>query len=185
MAGRAFRGPACTASFVEASNVKLALAFVWMLATLPLHAASDAVDLHAYWEQRCQGCHGHAGEFARRFLAVEEGRLVGQHHRQDLDRFLRQHYLADRLVQPVTAMLMAQVTTPPLFAQRCAGCHGPAADFARTRLALKNGVLVGTGTGRPVLDTLATHGRLTAQEAAQVTESLQRVYGEVAGQKRP
>jgi hypothetical protein len=164
--------------------VKLILALVLTLSTLPLRAASDAVDLHAYWDQRCQGCHGHAGEFARRFLAVEEGRLVGQHHRQDLDRFLRQHYLADRLVEPITAMLMAQVTTPPLFRQRCAGCHGSAVDFARTRLTLKNGVLVGASSGRPVLQTLTTHGKLTAKEVSLVTESLQRVYAESAGPGR-
>jgi mono/diheme cytochrome c family protein len=151
---------------------------------LPIGAASDAVDLHAYWDQRCQGCHGHAGEFARKFLAVEKGRLVGQHHRQDLDRFLHQHYLADRLVEPITAMLMAQVTTPPLFSQRCAGCHGSAADFARTRLALKNGVLVGASSGRPIVQTLATHGNLTAKEVSVVTESLQRVYAESAGPGR-
>lgn len=161
--------------------LKSILALALTLSALPLSAASDAVDLHAYWDQRCQGCHGHAGEFARRFLSVEEGRLVGQHHRQDLDRFLRQHYLADRLVEPITAMLMAQVATPPLFMQRCAGCHGSAADFARTRLALRDGVLVGTNSGRPVLETLGTHGKLSAKEVSLVTESLQRVHAEVGG----
>ena len=164
--------------------VKSIFALALTLGTLPLDAASDAVDLHAYWDQRCQSCHGHAGEFARRFLSVEEGRLVGQHHRQDLDRFLRQHYLADHLVEPITAMLMAQAATPPLFMQRCAGCHGSAADFARTRLTLKNGVLVGASSGRPVVQTLTTHGKLTAQEVSLVTESLQRVHAESAGPGR-
>jgi hypothetical protein len=164
--------------------MKLVLVLAVTLGTYSLSAAPDAVDLHAYWDQRCQGCHGHAGDFARRFLAVEDGQLIGAHHRQDLDRFLRQHYLADHLVEPVVAMLMAQVTAPPLFTQRCAGCHGSAADFARTRLTLKNGVLVGTRSGRPVLETLNTHGKLTAQEVSLVTENLQRVHAEVAGPGR-
>lgn len=99
-------------------------------------AAPGERDLHAYWEQRCQDCHGHSGAFARRFLQLRDGRLVGLHHGADLERFLRQHYLADELVAPVMAMLTAQISTPALFAQRCAGCHGTAADFARKSLVL-------------------------------------------------
>lgn len=146
-------------------------------------AATPDRDLHAYWDQRCQSCHGHAGEFARRTLTVEDGRLMGRHHRQDLDRFLHQHYLADDLVAPVKAMLMAQLSAAPLFAQKCAGCHGSAADFARKSLVLKEGVLVGA-SGRPVARTLASHGELTPEEVTLVVQSLGRVRAEVAGAGR-
>lgn len=152
------------------------------LAALVLAAAAPAsgTDLHAYWDQRCQSCHGHAGAFARRFLGVREGRLIGVHHRSDLDRFLRQHYLTDELVEPVTAMLAAQVTTPPLYAQRCAGCHGNAAELARRSLQLRDGAPVVRADGRPVAELLARgHGKVSPEEARLISGSLARVLREV------
>lgn len=161
--------------------LKLAILAALLLLSGPVRAAPSDRDLHVYWEQRCQDCHGHAGAFARRFLTLRDGRLVGQHHGADLERFLHQHYLADDLVAPVMAMLTAQATTPALFAQRCAGCHGTAADFVRKSLALRQGELVGRDSGRPVAQTLSAHGKLTQQEASLVVESLRRVQAEVAG----
>ncbi len=140
----------------------------------------DGIDLHGYWDQRCSGCHGHAGEFARRFLRVEDGKLLGVHHRTDLDVFLRNHYLNDGLLAPVRAMLVAQVTTPPLFQDKCAGCHGNAADFARKSLTLRDGLLVGTASGRRVADYLSRHGGLGPTEVPVVVDSLTRVRKEVA-----
>lgn len=142
-------------------------------------AASSDVDLHDYWDQRCKDCHGHSSEFARRFLRVEKGRLLGVHHRNDLDVFLRNHYLTDSLVAPVSAMLMAQVTTPPLFGEKCSGCHASAAEFARKSLVITNGVLVGTASGRKVVDYLASHGGLGPREVPVVVDSLTRVRNEV------
>jgi hypothetical protein len=141
--------------------------------------AAVAVDLHAYWDDRCKECHDDAGAFARRTLRVEDGRLVGAHHREDLGRFLHQHYLADDLVAPVTAMLIAQATTTPLFKSHCAACHGDAAALARKSLVLKDGVLTGKVSGRPVSDFLRTHGGLAPGEIPAMTATLQRVLGEV------
>lgn len=164
--------------------LKLAILAASLLLSGPVRAAPSDRDLHVYWEQRCQDCHGHAGAFARRFLALRDGRLAGRHLGADLERFLHQHYLADELVAPVMAMLTAQVTTPALFAQRCVACHGTAADFVRKSLALRQGELVGKDSGRPVAQTLLTHGKLTEQEASLVVESLRRVHLEVAGANR-
>ena len=150
-----------------------------VFAPLATPASSD-IDLHEYWDQRCQDCHGHSSEFARRFLRVEKGRLVGVHHRDDLDVFLRNHYLTDSLVAPVSAMLAAQLTTPPLFGQKCSGCHGAAAEFARKSLAIAGGVLVSAPSGRKVADTLATHGGLGPRDVPRVVDSLTRVRNEVS-----
>lgn len=163
---------------------RVAVAIVLVLAVGGACAAADGIDLHHYWDQRCQGCHGHAGEFARRTLAVENGRLVGTHHRDDLDRFLRHHVLNDALVAPVSAMLMAQVTTVPLYAERCAGCHDSAAAFARRALRIRDGVLVGAASGRPVADVLASHGGLAAGDVPRIVATLTRVRQEVAGDGR-
>lgn len=143
-------------------------------------SAAVAVDLHAYWDDRCKECHDDAGAFARHTLRVEDGRLVGAHHRDDLTRFLHQHYLADDLVAPVTAMLLAQATTTPLFKSHCAACHGDAAALARKSLLMKDGVLTGKAGGQPVSDFLRTHGGLAPDEVPAMTATLQRVLGEVS-----
>jgi hypothetical protein len=142
---------------------------------------ASATDLHAYWDDRCKGCHGDAGPFARSTLAVREGRLVGRHHVEDLPRFLHQHVLADDLVAPVTAMLTAQVTTPPVYAARCASCHGVAAAFARASLDLRDGVPVARRSGRTLQAVLQGHGGLSAEEQRVVVDTLARVRREVGG----
>jgi len=143
-------------------------------------AAVAGVDLHDYWDQRCKECHGHAGAFARRFLRVENGHLLGAHHQNDLDVFLRNHYLADALVAPVSAMLIAQVATSPLYGEKCARCHASAADFVRKSLVVKNGVLVGVSSARNVADYLASHGGLGPAEVRTMVETLTRVRNEVS-----
>ena len=150
-------------------------------ATISPLALPATVDLHAHWDQRCQSCHGHAGAFARRFLRIENDQLVGAHHNSNLDAFLRNHYLNDELVAPVTAMLKAQVASRPLFNQKCAGCHGTAAEFARLSLLIKDGVLIRKSNGRKVVDDLASHGRLKPDEVQIVIDSLTRVRLEVSG----
>lgn len=143
-------------------------------------ARAEPLDLHDHWDQRCSGCHGHAGDFARRWLSVEQGRLLGHHHRDDLATFLRNHYLADDLVAPVMAMLAAQAGSDPLFKARCSRCHGSAAEFARQSLEWRDGALFGRASGKTVADYLATHGALAPAERAAMVDTLTRVRREVA-----
>lgn len=145
----------------------------------PFAAAAEGVDLHAYWHSRCATCHGEAGPFARRTLTVVDGRLQGRHHRDDLERFLQQHHTADDLVGPVMAMLRNQADTPALFLERCARCHGRAADFVRGELAWRDGELVGRAQARPVATVLQRHGGLSSDERAPLLRSLERIAGEV------
>lgn len=160
---------------------RLGVMWLLVLSVTALAAAPSDTDLHAYWDQRCSDCHGHAGAFARRFLRIEGGRLVGVHHRKDLDGFLRNHYLTDGLVSPVTAMLAAQVATAPVFSDKCTGCHGTAAEFARKSLVIREGALVGVKSGRKAADYLASHGGLKPAEVPIVVDNLTRVRSEVAG----
>jgi len=144
-------------------------------------AAAAPLDLHEHWDQRCSSCHGHSADFSRRSLTVENGVLAGRHHRGDeLARFLRNHYLTDELVGPVMRMLAGQVGQSPIFRERCARCHDTAAEFARRSLESRDGVLVGRSSGKPVSDTLATHGRLESAEVRPMVDTLTRVRGEVA-----
>jgi hypothetical protein len=160
----------------------------WWIAAV-LAAATSATgavapagrDLHDHWDTRCASCHGDAGDFARSTLRVEGGRLVGTHHVDTLPRFLRNHYLGPELLDAMTAMLTAQATTPPVFKTKCRECHDKASVLARESLALKDGVLVGKDSGRPVADLLRRHGHLAADEIAPMVSTLQRVLAEVGG----
>ncbi len=156
-----------------------------LLAMTPLASSAPAgIDLHDYWDQRCMNCHGHAGEFARRSLRVVDGQLQGAHHRTNLNVFLRHHYLSDSLIEPVSAMLIAQLMTPPVYATHCRRCHGTAAEFARGSLSLRDGVLQSAPSARALAQTLASHGGLSPSDARVVIDTLTRVRREVAGGAR-
>ena len=105
-------------------------------------------------------------------------RLVGKHHEQDLDLFLRHHYLTADLVVPVKRMLAAQAVTSPLLAERRSGCHATAAEFAWKSLTLSN-VLVGRHSGRVVADYLKSHGGLAPAQIRSWSSQLKRVLLEV------
>jgi len=160
-------------------GVRLAVMATMAMITVPAPAAGVGRDLHDYWDGRCKDCHGDAGTFARRTLHVEQGRLVGTHHGADLEQFLRNHYLADELVAPVMQMLQAQATAAPLFKEKCSECHGSASEFARKALTLRNGVLVGRASQRPVQDYLRRHGGLAPEQVGPMVKTLERVLGEV------
>lgn len=171
-------GRAARRRLIRRAAVGLALLFAAV-------AGTTERDLHDYWDTRCRDCHGDAGAFARRTLRVEDGVLVGAHHTKDLDRFLRNHYLTDDLLRPVTAMLTAQVQSAPLFRNHCSGCHGSAAEFARRSLVLRGGVLTGVTSARPVADLLRNHGGLAPAEVDAMVTTLTRVLGEVAAPGTP
>lgn len=143
----------------------------------PVHA--DTFDLHWYWEQRCADCHGHAGAFARQALSVEDGRLVGRHHRDDLMLFLGNHGVPAERVKPVYDMLLAQATADPRFKDKCGACHDSAAALVRTSVDLRDGKLIGRESGRPVADFLKRHGHISADEIPFFVDLLARVEREV------
>jgi len=146
--------------------------------TVPTGASG--IDLHAFWDDRCQSCHGHAGDFARRTLAWRDDRLVGRHPDRNLSDFLRHHGVADDLVPPVLAMLSAQVQAVPRYEAACRGCHGTAASLARESLWLDGEVLRARRSGRTVAELLQGHGGLGPEDQAAMLTTLTRVRREVA-----
>lgn len=147
---------------------------------LPLSNAG-AIDLHGFWDDRCQECHGHAAAFARTHLKVDAGKLTGSHPDRDLRTFLGQHEMGPENAGQVYEMLLAQAQAKPLFQQKCSSCHGTAADFARKSLALQEGVLVGNKKRLPVSEFLKRHGKVAAADIPVLVESLMRVLTEVGG----
>ena len=171
--------PAFQSNHAKTMKIIQCFATMILIAVMQSPAWSAERDLHDYWDGRCASCHGHAAQFARKFLRVEDGKLVGTHHKDTLEAFLEHHYLTPDLHQPVVAMLKAQATTVPVFASKCGGCQGTAADFARQSLSIQQRTLVGKKTGKPVADYLKQHGGVSPAEAKSVTEVLQRLVGEV------
>lgn len=113
-------------------------------------ADASGLDLHWLWHNHCADCHGHAGEFSRKFLKVSDGELQGAHHVHDLRQFLSNHHLAGNEVDAVYNMLLAQANTQARFKDECSSCHDSAAEFIRAELVLRDGVLVSRISGRPV-----------------------------------
>lgn len=158
-------------------NIRIGtVAFVLLVC---LGQPAPATDIHAFWDQRCAECHGHAADFARRHLSTQDGKLIGAHHQDDLKMFLGQHHMGPDLVEDIHAMLLAQVQTAPLYQRKCIACHEAASEFARTDLEFRGGVLVGRKTGKPVAEFMKTHGRLTPEEVPAIVEALARVFREV------
>lgn len=62
-----------------------------------------------------------------------------------------------------------------IFEDRCLSCHGHAGDFARAALADKDGILIGTRSGRPVAEYLRKHaGGLSPTEIDLFSETFRQ-----------
>ena len=161
-------------------QVKLSTSIVFIgivLMTPQIRAAG--IDLHLLWDDRCAVCHGHAGDFARKFLSVSGGKLQGRHHVHDLRRFLHNHYLTDSEVDAVYNMLLAQASNQARFKVECGACHEIAAKFVRDTLELRDGMLFGRKSGRPVRTFLDHHRELNPDDVEFYTNLLTRVAQEI------
>ncbi|MGB7988732.1 MAG: hypothetical protein WCF44_05015 [Candidatus Methylophosphatis roskildensis] len=156
------------------ARLVIALGLIGGLAGAPL----AATDLHAYWDQRCAGCHGHAGDFSRRFLMVEGDRLLGWHQKERLPQFLRNHYAADEYADAIHAMLLAQRQQQPIYREKCAGCHQSAAELVRASIIVRDGRLTTRRGQRDLAEFLGSHGGLAAGQLPELLESLERVMRE-------
>ena len=159
-------------------NLGVSIVLVTALLAMPAVRASD-LDLHWLWDDRCAACHGHAGDFTRKFLSVSSGELQGPHHAHDLRRFLHNHYLAGNEVDAVYNMLFAQANNQARFKNECISCHDTAAKFVRNSLKLRDGVLYSHNSGRPVSRFLDHHRELTPDDVEFFINLLTRVAHEV------
>jgi mono/diheme cytochrome c family protein len=166
------------AAFKNVAVLERLLAAIMLVAAWSHSPPAAATDLHDYWDRNCATCHGHAGAFARRFLAARDGNLQGRHHVEDLAGFLRNHYLDADLVEPVGRMLLAQVATEPRFQAECGRCHASAAALARDSLAVRDGVLVNRESGRPTAAFLQRHAGIKPEDVPFYVELLRRVVSE-------
>jgi mono/diheme cytochrome c family protein len=150
-----------------------------LLLTLAGASAARGFDVHVYWENHCAECHGHAGAFARSRLSLEDGVLASGHWGTGVDRFLANHHTSADMLPAVLDILTAQVATEPIFENRCAACHGRAADLVRESLARGADGLVLRRSGQSVEVFLGGHGGLTPAEARALAERLTTIADEV------
>ena len=162
--------------------MRIAILFTSMLLAIPAVRAIDT-DLHWRWHDSCAACHGYAGDFARKFLSVSGGELQGVHHVNNLRLFLHNHYLADNEVDAIYNMMLAQATNQARFKNECASCHGTAADFVRSSLELRDGVLYSHDSARSVSSFLEHHRGLTSDDVEFYVNLLTRIAHEVFGHK--
>jgi len=159
-------------------NLKASLALALLLQATSMVEARG-INLHWLWHNHCTECHGHAGDFARKFLNVSNGELQGVHHVHDLREFMRNHYLSDNDVDAIYNMLLAQASIPPRFKEECSSCHNTAADFVSNSLELRDGVLYGRKTGAPIRQFLSHHRKLNSEDIEFFMVQLSRVANEV------
>lgn len=143
------------------------VAIVLLVCAAASSPGATAADLHQLFEERCGRCHGHAGDFARESLVLDDGTVLGRKTGQDVRRFLPRHF--GKLTAHEIALLhdtfALQIESGGLFQAKCRVCHGPAKDLARLHLILRDGVLYGRYSGADMRDFLPRHGRPTPEEA--------------------
>lgn len=106
------------------------------------------------WDDRCAVCHGHPGDFARKYLSVSGSLLLGLHHRDDLK----------------------------LFIGECTGCHETAVEFVRRSLEIRGGVLFNRTSGNPIDLHGSRHTGPDPDDALFFVDLLTRIAREVGQQ---
>jgi len=139
----------------------------------------SGIDLHWLWDNQCADCHGHSGEFARKFLTVNNGQLQGNHDTRNLSTFMRNHYASNIEVDAIYELLLAQALTRPRFKQECSKCHDSAAAFVRHALVLQDEVLLSRQSGQPIREFLLQHRQLGTSDVDFYIDLLNRVAREV------
>jgi len=155
----------------------LAVAFSFPISATEVQRTGP--DLHRLWDSNCGECHGHSAEFSRKYLKVEEGKLLGYLYEDNLRLFLHNHYLAGKEVDAIYNMLLAQATTPPRFQQECSECHGIAAQFVRESQILRDGELFSRDRGIATRRYLGRHRDLDKDDITFFIKQLTRVAHEV------
>lgn len=154
-----------------------------LLATLSATQVLVAgTDLHWLWDDRCAECHGHSGEFSRRFLRADDGTLRGLHHADNLRDFMHHHYLPASEVDAIHDMLLAQSLTPPRFQTECGKCHGSAVQLVRASVTLQADHSLRLGSGQTVQQFLQGHRRLQTADIEFYVSLLTRVAVETGQQ---
>lgn len=134
-----------------------------------------ARDAKAVWDSRCEECHGDPEPFAAKYLWNIEGQLQGQHHIDNLDLFMRNHYTPSHEIEILNDMLLEQANSPVRFETECGECHGQVDEFVEKSLWVRGDTITGLDSGQDVSDFLPGHQDLQPEDVAFFTKLFFRV----------
>lgn len=124
-----------------------------------VHARSG----EAIWDSRCEECHGDPEPFARKYLWNIQGQLQGQHHIDDMDLFMQNHYIPDHEIQTIHDMLLSQANSPQRYLTECGECHGDVRTFVKDTFWVGEGGITIIASGKGVSEFLQDHEDLATE----------------------
>ena len=148
---------------------------VILLALIPIE--SGARDALAIWDSRCEECHGDPAEFAGKYLWDIGGQLQGQHHIDNLDLFMRNHYTPDHEIETINEMLLSRANSPVRFETECGNCHGDAREFVEQSIWVRGNGITGMKTGTDIDEFLPTHQDLQPEDIVFYRKLFARIAG--------
>ncbi len=148
-----------------------------MLSLVLLPDNAGARSAKAIWDNRCEECHGDNVEFAGKFLWNIEGQLQGQHHIDNLNLFMGNHYIPDHAIESVRIMLLSHANSPVRFVTECGACHGDATEFVEKSIWVRGNGITGMGTGKNLGDFLPGHEGLQGEDIGFYLKLFARIAG--------
>ena len=115
--------------------------------------------------------------FAGKYLWDIGGQLQGQHHIDNLDLFMRNHYAPDHEIEAINSMLLARANSPVRFETECGECHGDAREFVEKSIWVRGNGITGMKTGADINEFLPTHQDLQAEDIAFYRKLFARIAG--------
>ncbi len=171
-------------AFTRHYSMRRVLPCLFFLSLAPLSCALTAqpvqagdVDPHSLYEKKCTACHeAHAGDFVHEKLKIENGVVTGLQTGRPVAATLAHGH--GGLTATERAVMIAHLeeiaAAGTLYHEKCLACHDRASSMARSRLILRDNVLTGRYSGRDIASFLKGHGRLSAEQAADMTATLSR-----------
>lgn len=136
-----------------------------------------AANAPAIWDDRCEECHGDAEAFSVKYLWNIEGQLQGQHHVEDLERYLSNHYVPRYARDAIRDMLLAVANSPLRFDSECSGCHGDAAEFVAKSIWVRGKRVTALDSGLDIREFLPGHHDLQPEDISFFLKLFSRIAG--------
>ncbi len=153
---------------------KACIAF-FLLVMIPINVS--ARDALAIWNNRCEECHGDPVVFSNKYLWYINGQLQGQHHIDNLNLFMRNHYIPDHALEKIRNMLLTHANSPVRFITECSDCHGGIANFVEESIWVRGNGITGMGTGKDMGEFLPRHQELQAEDVTFYIKLFARIAG--------
>jgi len=155
----------------------MGMKLITVLLFLLLALKSEARDAEAIWDSRCEECHSESADFSRKYLWNIEGELQGQHHVENLDVFMRQHYIPDHEIEAIRNMLLSHANSPVKFDNDCASCHEEVAAFVNKSIWVRGNEITGLESGKDIREFLPSHRDLSPEDISFYLRLFARVAG--------